>query len=197
MPETEDEVTADLHRFLNDAAGTYTYAITGLHIYRAKTVQNLGEFKPRADTMLEANSGPLPGKPDGETFQKWSQTEFFDNLDDDGLAARQIGYQWLTFVFHAWDDDHVGFRARIAAARGVEKTEVKMPVMGDLRLMRNDVIHHRGIAQAAWTGRCEQLHWFEPGELIFIGRQMVWEFMREFGLTESPPTGPYQERRAY
>jgi len=196
VPETEQDITAEFKTFLNDLAGTYTYALTGLQMLRKHTAEGLRRHSPQPTTMLEANSGPLPGNPRGETFHQWAQADLLDNLDQRGLAARQIGHQWLTQVHHGWDDDHYGFRARLAVARGLEKDDVKDPLFGDLNKMRNDVIHHRGIAQARNTGKCEHLHWFAVGDNMFIERRMVWEVMDAFGLTVTAPTGLFREFKA-
>jgi hypothetical protein len=92
-----------------------------------------------------------------------------DRLDDAGLVAQQIGHQWLLLVFHEWEDE---FRPRLAAARAVPVDEVRDPVLGDLRLMRNDIIHHRGLAMATNSERRTRLNWFADGDVMLIDRKM-------------------------
>lgn len=47
-------------------------------------------------------------------------------------------------LYSYWEDS---FRGRIAEALGLKKSELKAPVMGDLRLLRNSIVHHRAIAK--------------------------------------------------
>ena len=53
--------------------------------------------------------------------------------------------------------------------------------MGDLRHMRNDIVHHRGVASADHTGRCRVLHWQQVDQQISIGLPHVEQFMGLFG----------------
>jgi hypothetical protein len=49
--------------------------------------------------------------------------------------------------------------------------------------MRNDVVHHGGIAQKKNSGRCEVLRWFESGDRMLVRQARVLEFMEHLGLT--------------
>ena len=53
---------------------------------------------------------------------------------------------------------------------------MKDPAMADIGRMRNDVIHHVGIASKRNTGRCEVLKWFAAGEVIHPMMVHVAEF---------------------
>jgi hypothetical protein len=59
---------------------------------------------------------------------------------------------------------------------------VKFATFADVCRMRNDTVHHRGIATKRNTGRCEVLKWAEVGEPIIVTSQRVAEFMGHFGL---------------
>jgi hypothetical protein len=83
-------------------------------------------------------------------------------------------------IYTQWEHN---FRPRFAAALGTPLEEVKDDLMGDIRLLRNDVIHHHGIATKDHSGRCKLLRWFEPGERILITYEQVFDFMVRAGLT--------------
>ncbi len=109
-------------------------------------------------------------------------------LSDRGVAFRQLGHQWVVFVYAMWEDE---MRGRLATAQGIAHDDVKHPILGDLRLIRNDVVHKRGIATSEWTERCSTVRWFSVGDDVFIDNWMVTEVMDAFGLTR---LGPEQGR---
>jgi hypothetical protein len=43
--------------------------------------------------------------------------------------------------------------------------------------MRNDIVHHRGIATAGNSGRCEVLRWFKADDPMHVMPVHVVEFM--------------------
>lgn len=110
----------------------------------------------------------------------WPIKSLPERLADDGPVAEQLGQQWLVLVCTEWEDH---YRQRIADAAGVPKNEVKSPAMGDVSKMRNDVVHHRGVATKGNSGRCEALTWFKPGDRMLIQQARVREFMEHLGLT--------------
>lgn len=194
--ETADDVMVAFGAFLNDAAGTYGYALTGVQLTRRQVQGSLDFAGPGwADTPIEMTTPPLDAAGRSETFHAWPQSVVLERLSDGGFVAQQIGHQWLLLVFHEWEDE---FRPRLAEARGIPVDEVRDPVLGDLRLMRNDIVHHRGRATEHNSGRCAQLRWFQAGDVMLIDRRMVWEVMDAFGLTfPAPEEGrPYFSYRA-
>ena len=58
-----------------------------------------------------------------------------------------------------------------------------VPLFGDMRLIRNDIIHNRGIASRNKSGRCEVLKWFVEGEVIRIASHHIDDFVRKFRST--------------
>jgi hypothetical protein len=59
-----------------------------------------------------------------------------------GANAVRLAHVLVVFLFEAWETE---FRGRIASALGLKPKEVTIPVMGDLRLLRNEILHHRGV----------------------------------------------------
>jgi hypothetical protein len=58
--------------------------------------------------------------------------------------------------------------------------------MADAVRLRNDIVHHRGIATKRNAGCAEVLTWFDEGDAILVTTARVAEFMGHFGLTVSP-----------
>jgi hypothetical protein len=86
-----------------------------------------------------------------------------------------FGNMCLVAIFTYWEDH---YRAQIAKALGREKNDLKAPVFGDIRLIRNSIIHHREIALAD-IERCEVLRWFSKGEGIAISTDQFRQLASE------------------
>jgi hypothetical protein len=69
--------------------------------------------------------------------------------------------------------------------QGVALNDIADPFLGDLNKMRNDVVHHYGVATRENTGRCEKLRWFGIGKPIHVMPEHVAEFMGYLGRVHS------------
>jgi hypothetical protein len=137
-----------------------------------------------------------PNSDEGFAYQRWHLDTLPDRLDADGPVIRDLGQQWLVHVASHWNDH---YRQRIAGALAVAMNDVAEPVMADINRMRNDIVHHRGIATARNTGRCEVLRWFAPDETIHVMMAHIAEFMHCIGLvvhSRNIDGGPWAERES-
>jgi hypothetical protein len=79
----------------------------------------------------------------------------------------------LVTIYQYRDDNYKGALAEIL---GCAKNSIKIPVFGDLKLLRHSIIHHRGIALPDIV-RCEVFRWFQPGDEIFLDRDKLEEIL--------------------
>ena len=59
--------------------------------------------------------------------------------------------------------------------------------IGDLRLIRNDLVHNGGVASADNTGKCKVLIWFNAGESMTLGMHHVLDFLNQMGFMSTMP----------
>jgi hypothetical protein len=96
-------------------------------------------------------------------------------LCKDGLIEHRLNEQWLINLYTFWDGV---YRPLIAEQRGVPVNEVVVPPIGDVRHLRNDIIHHRGIATRDNSGKCAVFqHWVVVGRPIIITTDRVHELL--------------------
>ncbi|WKG08181.1 hypothetical protein QX204_24380 [Nocardia sp. PE-7] len=74
----------------------------------------------------------------------------FRNLDRYPSLQFMLYSQWFVYIFALWDEQ---YRDRLAAAHGPAddgepwtRFDVRVPLFGDIRAIRNDFVHKRGIA---------------------------------------------------
>ena len=76
-------------------------------------------------------------------WQRWQLNQIPDLLDPDLPVFRSIGQQWVVTLVAQWNEH---FRQLFADALGLKVEQVVDPAMGDMNKLRNDILHHRGIA---------------------------------------------------
>lgn len=74
-------------------------------------------------------------------------------------------------LYQYWEDN---IRPRIAQIFGVETNKIVHPLFGDVRNLRNAIIHNRGIATDD-VEKNELLRWYKRGDIINLGKQRYCE----------------------
>jgi hypothetical protein len=105
-----------------------------------------------------------PNLPEAYPLHICTQEEHKERNEKDGENYRTIGNLCLVQIYQYWEDY---YRAEIAQEFGLDKDDIKLDVMGDIRLLRRSIIHHRGIALED-IERCKLLKLFGEGDEIFI-----------------------------
>jgi len=80
-----------------------------------------------------------------------------------------LGNLIVVSIFSFWEDH---YRSLIASELTIAKEQLLIPVLGDIRLLRNDIIHHSAVATQR-IERCEILRWFKRGDRISLDAQQV------------------------
>lgn len=180
MTESPDDVLNDLHRALNLSAGSHACACIGIKKLAAEFAAVQGAV-PRTpenpDPTLYFGTGD-PNDPRTQMYARWRVADVPFQLGENGPVVAQLGRQWLISVYTEWD---TSFRPRLARALGTDLDKIHVSVYGDLRRLRHDLVHRRGVASADNSGRCEVLRWAEPGAEIVITGDHIVDFMSRVG----------------
>ncbi len=170
---------------LNELAGVHAFALQGVREARKHWEDRLAAAEPPStpdSTVYISDSHPA--SPESVAYSKWRLGDLPELLGEGGSVATRISQQWVISVYAEWEEH---YRGRISEAMGLSEP-LKRPPFGDLRLFRNDIVHHRGIATAENSGRCEVFTgWFQPGDVMYFDTNKVAEFMRAVQVTENLP----------
>jgi hypothetical protein len=164
---------------VNDAAGVHGVALMGLMTFSEYALNN-APAKQTSESSIFLGHGD-PNTPDGFAYQRWKYDGLEALLAPDGPVSRTLGQQWVVLVTSLWNDH---YRDRLARAKGIAKNEVRDPYLADINRMRNDIVHHRGVATAHNTGRCEVLRWFIAGEELHVYPAHIGEFIAYLGTVQ-------------
>lgn len=175
MTEPVDHVTGEFRAFLSDAASTHGHAFTALKFYLEKLAT-----LPRVPGAHMFISQGDPNLPESRAYPAWPVDQLEELPGDKGHVAVELGRQWIVTVFAYWES---AFRRRFADALGVPLDAVLDPMLGDIRRLRNDIVHHSAVATREQFGKCELLgHWATVGEPIVVTSDQIIEFMDHYGL---------------
>lgn len=179
LPVTQellDEFAAEFWR----SAGVLTFTGLGL----SKLVEQLPETHPdNPDPQIFV--GPdAPTVPGARVDASWRRSDLESAARKDGWLREWLTDAWIALIFARWEGH---YRPAFAATHGIEPSRVNSVVVGDIRLMRNDVIHHRGIATAKNTGKCKIITRLRPGDRIILTPEDIRALHAVLDVTLNPP----------
>lgn len=132
------EAEAMLFMFRDSVAGLRAYSTQYASVDRA--------------TYLEYRSLDHPIAPS-------SVGELLDRCAPGGTHERRLADATVVTLYALWESVH---RNALADALGIPVDDVKIPDLGDVRLLRHAIVHRTGDALAG-LARCQVLRWFPPG----------------------------------
>lgn len=180
VAESVEDVLSDLRAFINDSIAAYSTALSGVRIQDRQLASFPAPPPENPDPAYYIGSGD-PNDPWNKILAVWRMSEAKVQIAKGGPVETMLGQQWIVFLFSGWEDE---YRPRLARALGCSPRDLLFPVLGDIRRLRNDVVHHRGVASAEWAARCEVLHWFTEGEQIRVDTHHLVEFNERFPWAE-------------
>jgi hypothetical protein len=116
-----------------------------------------------------------PGTMESVMQHKTTMGEFASRNTRDGKNHILMGRLLIVVIYAYWETEH---RARIAAALGKQLDDVQVSILGDLRLLRNDILHHRAVATKQYSARLTVLPQVEPGAEITSTRAQAEQLVR-------------------
>jgi hypothetical protein len=75
----------------------------------------------------------------------------------------------LVMMYQYWEDK---YRDEIATSKGITKDELSSDLFGDIRHLRNSIIHNNGRAISE-VSRCKVLKWFKEDDEVVIDAQKM------------------------
>ncbi len=120
----------------------------------------------------------LPGLPELCISPSINQVADDRLFGTEGAAAQMAFKGWIAEVFGLWENRH---RNELKDLLGPNAIRPEMEVFGDLRHIRNDLLHN-GKASADECGKCTILKWFTPGETIVLAVRHVLDFLNQTGV---------------
>jgi len=145
-PGRFDEVVRDFIDFVNLQVGAYMDAMAGFAGHHVRVERQVHRINRRTgvkpDGLIVYASYEDPSKPDFVLNRIVRASEYLALNARGGGNEQQHARAVLIFLITYWEDS---VRPRLAAARGCQVNEIKSDIMGDLRVIRNVVLHSKGV----------------------------------------------------
>ena len=170
-----------LQNFLHDCQAHYFAfhsAMDGVDQRRAKFERIID---PTNNYNLISVGSAFPNAPQSQgssTIAQMAQGQFLENSQEGGLFENQHGKALIVVIFHLWDEY---YRPQITKCISVCHKQVECDLMGDIRLVRNRIIHGKSTLPEQFQERLKLLPsiWaLDAGELS-VTRKMIDSFMEK------------------
>lgn len=141
-----DDIVKEFIDFLNLQIGVYMNSIAGftgakMQMERqvARVLREQSRKKDaRGDRIITHQSFEDPQSPDVVHSRIVTAKNFIEENSPGGINQRQLSYSVIVFIYTYWEDE---IRPRLAKAAGENKKSVTSDIMGDLRCIRNSILH--------------------------------------------------------
>lgn len=151
--ETLDEVLKELGSYITEEVAATQIAITCLRTVAYSAFEAFNASQSHDETRLLGAGVPSGGWVTPVHGLVGAQA-LVARMEEGGDTHRRLTQQLIVTLYTAWDAE---FRQRIAAAHGVRQQVVQVDFFGDLRHLRNDIVHHRGTATRENSAKCETI----------------------------------------
>lgn len=156
---------------------------------RLEAIQRM--TKNSDEAPFSFRDGPPQGSPEQEIEESLHSTTIGalkDRLSDGGFDQKKAASATIVFVFQIWEDK---YRRNIVGSDGKVMEAIDSDIMGDLRLLRNSIIHNKGIAMGN-VASCKVITRFKPGDKIDLTKSDIYDIISairsEFAVSHKSPT---------
>ena len=121
------------------------------------------------------DSEQSPGK---STVAGMKQGELLQGLKPGGAFENQHAKAFIVFIYHLWDEN---YRNALARVLSVNCEQLQCSLLGDIRHVRNLIIHENSCVPDSFSDKLEllpELWRFQPGELRLTGT-MIHSLMEQ------------------
>jgi hypothetical protein len=150
MNEAFDNVIREYIDFVNRQVGVYMDALAGFAGHRVRIERQIHRVSRPVSSHID-NAGQHvivrasyedPTQPDVIHNRIIRANDYISANSEGDSNEQQHSQAVLVILFTYWEDE---IRPRLASAKNVELREIRSDIMGDLRVLRNVILHSKGI----------------------------------------------------
>ena len=153
MREAFDDIIREYIDFVNRQVGVYMDALAGFAGHHTRIERQVHRISRPVDSRIDDSGQRVvvyasyedPTQPDVIHNRIIRATDYIAANSKGGSNEQQHSQAVLVFLFTFWEEE---IRPRLAASKGVELREIRSDIMGDLRILRNVILHSKGIIRS-------------------------------------------------
>ncbi len=135
--------------FVNSQVGVYCDCLAGFQGNKTRIERQTARVQRPVSRRIKDGQPVIvwasvedPASPDVLHHRIIRADEFITVNSEAGFDEQQLCWSIIVFLFAYWDEE---IRPQIAKVRGVETNDVKIDALGDLRILRKNIIHNGGV----------------------------------------------------
>lgn len=153
MTEAFDDVIREYIDFVNQQVGAYMDALAGFAGHYARVERQVHRVNRPVKSEIDSAGQQVvvwasyedPTKPDIIHNRILRAQDYLAANAEGGSNEQQHAKAIVVFLFTYWEDE---IRPRLANAQGVAEHEIRCDAMGDLRILRNVILHAKSILRS-------------------------------------------------
>jgi hypothetical protein len=150
VTEAYDDLLHEYIDFVNRQVGVYMDALAGFEGHHTRIERQIHRTIRPINSGIDNDGQHVvvcasyedPTKPDVILNRIIRASDYIAANAKGGSNAQQLSQAVLVFLFTYWEYE---IRPRLAALKNVELKEIRSDIMGDLRILRNAILHAKGI----------------------------------------------------
>jgi len=188
MNETPQDVIREYIDFVNCQVGVYMDALAGFAGHHARVERQVHRVNRPVSSRIDSKGQRVvvwasykdPTQPDVIHNRIIRADNYIAANSEGGSNEQQHSQAVLVFLFTYWEDE---IRPRLAALRKVKPEEIRSDIMGDLRILRNVILHAKGIIRAEKHKELKKLADMftidQPVHISYINMHRIFVFIKQ------------------
>ena len=162
MNEAFDNVIREYIDFVNRQVGVYMDALAGFAGHHTRVERQVHRINRPVKSRIDNTDQHVvvwasyedPTQPDVIHNRIIRASDYIAANSEGGSNAQQHSQAVLVFLFAYWEYE---IRPRLATLKNVELREIGSDIMGDLKILRNVILHTKGIIRPKYHKRLKKL----------------------------------------
>lgn len=164
--EKIENALKELGAFISEELVTTQVAVGSLRVVAQRTLAEFEGAEDEQETRLLGTD--VPGSRWIPVFTGIDGARsYVADVAEGGRIHRRLTQQLIVTLYTGWESE---YRKRIAAARDIDEESVQADFFGDLRHLRNDIVHNRGVASRDHSTKCTTVlkRKLEHGDPVYL-----------------------------
>jgi hypothetical protein len=186
--EAFDEVMKEYIDFVKHQVGAYMDALAGFAGHHTRVKLQVHRANRPVKSYIDGSGQRVvvwasyedPSKPDIVHNRIIRADDYLAANAKGGSNEQQHAKAVLIFLYTYWEDE---IRPRLASSRGVDVKEIRSDIMGDLRIIRNIILHAKSIVRADKHGDLKRLGQMfvvdQPLQLSYEGMHRIFVLLKQ------------------
>ncbi|MCK5492113.1 MAG: hypothetical protein KAJ14_03275 [Candidatus Omnitrophica bacterium] len=150
MKEKLDDIIREYIDFINNQVGVYMDALAGFEGHHVRIERQVHRISKITGSKIDENGKRIvmrtsyedPSQPDIIHNRIIRASDYIAANSRGGANEQQHAQATIVFIFTYWEEE---IRPRLSRSRSVELSKINSDIMGDLRILRNVILHSKAI----------------------------------------------------